>query len=724
MILFHFLWNRIFMPNSKTHYRACNICEATCGLVLTYEDNKILSIKGDKNDPLSKGHICPKGVALQDVYYDPDRLKQPHKKTRNGWKIISWKQAFDEVAEKIKSTQKQFGNDAVAIYSGNPTVHNLGAMLFMPMFSKAIRTKNRYSATSIDQLPDQLAAYLLFGHQLLVPVPDLDRTDCLLIIGANPVVSNGSMMTAPKVTQRLKDIRKRGGKVINIDPRFTETSKISDQHVYINPATDVYLLLSMLHVVFEKKYDTLGHVKDFTHDLEEIKEMAKSYSPDSVAEITGISVDEIIGLVETFCQSNCACCYTRFGASTQKFGGVTQWLGNVLNIVTGNFDRVGGVMFSKPAVDILAPARKYKNSKVFAKNHSRLRNLPSFAGELPVSVLADEILTEGEGQIKLLITNSSNAVLSTPNGNKMDKALESLDYMVAVDFYINESSRHADIILPPTSSLERPHYNLAFHTLAVQNTAKYSEALFEPEINTRSDRQIFIELWSRLQSSGIRNKFKTWMTKRVINKKGEAGMVDMGLKNGPYPDLNLKKLIASKHGIDLGALIPCMPDRLFTHDKQIRLMPKEMKADLPRVAKNLQDDTEKTQYNMQLIGRRDLRTNNSWMHNSHRLVKGKLRCIALINPIDANHHNLADGDVIEVESQSGTISLPVSITQDIKVGIISIPHGWGHVFDESQLSIANQHAGVNINILMDDSQVDELSGNAILSGVPIRIKRV
>jgi len=535
------------MPHHKTHYRACNICEATCGLVINYTENKILSIKGDKNDPLSKGHICPKGVALQDVYYDPDRLKQPQKKTQSGWKTISWKQAFDEVADKIKSTQKRHGNDAVAIYTGNPTVHNLGAMLFMPMFSKALRTKNRYSATSVDQLPDQLAAYLLFGHQLLVPVPDIDRTDCFLIIGANPVVSNGSMMTAPKVVQRIKDIRNRGGKVINVDPRYTETSKISDQHIYINPSSDVFLLMAMLNVVFEKGYDNLGHVKDYTHNLEDIKSMVKDYSPDKVTEITGIQPQEITNLVDAFCLSGSACCYTRIGASTQKFGGITQWLSNVLNIVTGNFDKQGGAMFCKPAIDILATARKHKNKKVFAKNHSRLRHLPSFAGELPVSTLADEILTEGEGQIKLLVTNSSNAVLSTPNGKKMDNALASLDYMVAVDFYINESSRHADIILPPTSALERPHYNLVFHTLAVQNTVKYSEALFNAQENTRSDREIFTELWSRLQPPGIINKFKALMAKRIINKKGEAGIVDTELQKGPYKGSNLKKVKDSIH---------------------------------------------------------------------------------------------------------------------------------------------------------------------------------
>ncbi|MBL4661762.1 MAG: molybdopterin-dependent oxidoreductase [Alcanivoracaceae bacterium] len=342
------------MSNVKTHFRACNICEATCGLEIKYQNNKILSIKGDKKDPLSKGHICPKGVALQDVYYDPDRLKSPVKKKKDGWQEISWDEAFTEIIDNIKKIQKQHGNDAVATYLGNPTVHNLGAMLFMPMFSKMLKSKNRYSATSVDQLPDQLAAYLLFGHPLLVPVPDLDRTNCLLIIGANPVVSNGSMMTAPKVADRLKHIRKRGGKDINVDPRFTETSKISDQHVYITPATDVYLLLAMINVVFVKNYINLRHVADFTHDLAHIETLVKGYTPETVAAVTGIDADTIDSMVETFCQANSACCYTRFGASTQKFGTLTQWLGNVLNIITGNFDREGGVMFAKPAIDILS----------------------------------------------------------------------------------------------------------------------------------------------------------------------------------------------------------------------------------------------------------------------------------------------------------------------------------------------------------------------------------
>lgn len=711
------------MSQIKTHYRACNICEATCGLEIKYQDNKILSIKGDKEDPLSKGHICPKGVALQDVYYDKDRLQQPVKKTKDGWQKIPWKQAYDEVATQIKLTQKIHGNDAVAMYAGNPNVHNMGAMMFMPMFSKSLKTKNRYSATSVDQLADQLAAYLLFGHQLLVPVPDLDRTDFLLIIGANPVVSNGSMMTAPKVAQRLKDIRKRGGKIINVDPRFTETSKISDQHVYINPAADAYLLLAMLHVVFQKGYDNLRHVKEYTHDLEKIKEFVQDYKPESVVKITGIEALVIESLVVTFCQAKSACCYTRFGASTQKFGTMTQWLGNILNIITGNFDRPGGAMFAKPAVDILAPARKHENSKVFAKNHSRLKGLPSFAGELPVSTLADEILTEGDGQIKMLITNSGNPVISTPNGNKMDKALAGLDCMVAIDFYINESNRHADIILPPTSSLERPHYNLAFHTLAVQNTAKYSETLFAPKSHQRSDMQIYVELWSRIQPPGIINKLKTWMAKRYIYKKGESTMIDEGLKKGPYSDLDLSKVIQSKHGLDLGALDSCMPERLFTEDKQIYLMPEEIKADISRLSENFHTNNCDSEFNMKLIGRRDPRTNNSWMHNSYRLVKGKKRCVALINTLDANKYNLQEWDNIKVTSKTGTITLPVNITNDIKSGIISIPHGWGHVFDDMQLTIAQQHAGVNINILMDENEIDEVSGNAVLAGVPIKIER-
>lgn len=707
----------------KTHYRACNICEATCGLAIKYQGTKILSIKGDKNDPLSKGHICPKGVALQDVFYDPDRLKQPVKKTKDGWQKISWNQAYDEVTNNIKSIQKKHGNDAVATYFGNPTVHNLGAMLFMPMFLKTLKTKNRYSATSVDQLADQLAAYLLFGHQLLVPVPDLDRTDCLLIIGANPVVSNGSMMTAPKVAQRLKDIQKRGGKVINVDPRFSETSKISDQHIYINPAADVYLLLTMLNVIFEKNYANLRHAKDFTNGLDDIKDLVKDYPPSSVSAVTGIKPDVIETLVDTFCQSKTACCYTRFGASTQRFGTVTQWLGNIINIITGNFDRAGGAMCTAPAFDTLAPARRHKNKPMFAVTHSRISKLPSFMGEIPVSALAEEILTQGEGQIKMLITNSGNPVLSTPNGQKMDEALKNLDYMVAIDFYINESNTHANIILPPTSALERPHYNLAFHTLAVQNTAKWSETLFHPDNNQRSDMQIFVELWALMQPKGLSNKFKTWMTKRHIFKKGLEGIVDDGFEKGPYDDLSVDKMIESKHGIDLGALKPCMPERLFTADQQINLLPEVIKKDMQRVATDL-NSSESGEFDMHLIGRRDPRTNNSWMHNSYRMVKGKQRCTAIINTDDAQKHDLKDGDEIKVISKTNEITIPVAITEDIKQGIISIPHGWGHVYTDAQLQIANKHPGVNINLLMDETQIDELSGNAVLSGVPIRIKKL
>jgi anaerobic selenocysteine-containing dehydrogenase len=711
------------MANSKTHYRACNVCEATCGLEIKYQDNEILSIKGDKNDPLSKGHICPKGVALQDVYYDPDRLKQPLMKTADGWQKISWDKAFKQVAKHIKKIQKEHGKDAVALYFGNPTVHNLGAMLFLPMFSKMLKTKNRYSATSLDQLPDQLAAYLMFGHQLMVPVPDLDRTQCLLIIGANPVVSNGSMMTAPKVAQRLKDIKKRGGKIINVDPRFTETSKISDQHIFITPATDVYLLLAMINEVFNRDLVDIKHVEKYLQGFAEIETLVKPYTPANVADITGIDATIITDLVATFCQASSACCYTRFGASTQKFGTLTQWLGNVLNIITGNIDKEGGVMFSKPAVDILASARRNKGKKLFAKFHSRIRKLPSFMGELPVSTLAEEILTEGDGQIKMLISNSGNPVLSTPNGQKMDQALASLDYMVAIDFYLNESSRHANIILPPTSALERPHYNLAFHTLAIQNTAKYSDVLFKPAENTRSDMQIFTELWSCLQPTGVLDRIKTWYTKRVIYKKGEAGMVDMGLQKGPYAGLNLKKLKAAKHGLDLGALKPCLPDRLFTVDKQIHLFPEEIKTDMDRMAQNFENaKQQKSPYDMLLIGRRDPRTNNSWMHNSHRLVKGKPRCLAIINKADAQKHQLQEGDSIKVVSQTNELVISVTITENIKAGIISIPHGWGHNQPDTKLSIANKHPGVNINNLMNDTEIDELSGNAVLAGVPIRIE--
>lgn len=711
--------------SQRTHYIACNLCEAICGLEIRIENGAVRSIKGDKLDPISKGHICPKAVALQDIYNDPDRLRTPIKKTGDGWQDISWSQAFDEVTRGLKRIQRKHGRNAVAIYLGNPTVHNLDAMLFGPMFFRTLRTKNRYSATSVDQLPEQLVSLWMFGHSLLIPLPDLDRTDYHIIFGANPVVSNGSLMTAPGVSKRLKAIRERGGQLVVVDPRRTETAVIADQHLFIKPGSDVFMLLAMLHVVFQENLQTLGTVGDFTRGMDAIEKLVQDYPPQKVASITGVDPQDLEALVKDFCKAQSASCYGRIGVSTQQYGTLTQWLITVFNIVTGNLDVPGGTLFAKPAVEVITPSTSGK--KGFADNFSRVRKLPNFSGEFPVAALAEEITTPGEGQIRALVTSAGNPVLSTPNGKQLDDAINQLDFMVSIDIYVNETTRHANIILPPLTSLERPQYDLAFQALAIRNGAKFSQAVFPPGKEQRSDAQIFLELAWRMQTGPWFKRAGARLKKEILLWLGSEWIINKKLKQGPYYQshgLDLKKLKQNPHGIDLGAMQACLPGRLLTADKTINLAPEECVADLKKLSEYLlaDDTTSKASgFNLLLIGRRDPRTNNSWLHNSHRMVKGKNRCLALIHPQDAQSCNLQDGDIARVSSKVGAIRIPVALSDDMMPGVISIPHGWGHQMDGVQLSVAKQHAGVNTNILTDDHFLDSLSGNAALNGIPVSV---
>src|ERR1700752_185045 len=514
-----------------SHYRACNLCEAICGIEIKVEADQRLTIRGDKDDPLSRGYICPKAVALQDIHYDKDRLRYPVRRTASGWQRLTWDEAFDEVATNLKGIYAEYGRNSTASYLGNPNVHNYGALLFAPLFLRSLRTRNKFSATSVDQLAHHLASYLMFGHQLLLPVPDLERTKLFLILGANPAVSNGSMMTAPGMARRLQEIRQRGGKVILIDPRKNETARLADQHLFIRPGSDILLLLALLQVVFEEGLARLGALESFTNGIETIENLVKEFSPERVAPITGIEPDQIRLLAREFAAVESAVCYGRIGVSTQEFGGVCQWLINVLNLVTGNFDRPGGAMFTAPAFDPWSAPESLAPRGSFARWHSRVRKLPEFSGELPVAALAEEILTEGPGQVKAFVTLAGNPVLSTPNGRELDQALKSLEFMVSIDFYINETTQHAHIILPPTSSLERGHYDLAFHLLGVRNIAKYSPALFQPETDARHDWEILLELQMRLEGDGLLRRMKGKLIKRFF---GPERLLDLGLRFGPY----------------------------------------------------------------------------------------------------------------------------------------------------------------------------------------------
>ena len=709
------------MAELRLHFRACNLCEAMCGLRIEVEGERIRSIRGDPDDPFSRGFLCPKATALEDVHVDPDRLKHPLRRTGDGWTPIGWDEAFDEVVRRIGEIQARHGPDSVGIYLGNPNVHSLGALTHGLPLIRALRTRNRYSATSVDQLPHHLAATTMFGHMLLLPIPDIDRTQFFLALGANPLASNGSLMTAPGMPLRLKALRARGGRLVVVDPRRTETAEVADTHLFIRPGTDALLLTALVRTVLAEKLDRPGRLADFMDGLEQVRSAVAPFSPERVAGATGISAEQIRTLARDFARAESAVAYGRVGVSTQAYGGVGQWLIQVLNVITGNLDRPGGALFTLPAVNPLGLAPRGG----YARNRTRVRKLPSFGGEFPVAALAEEILTDGPGRIRALVVLGGNPVLSTPNGGQLEKALRTLELLVAVDPYLNETTRHAHLLLPPTTALEREHYDVVFHLLAVRNTAKWSPALFPPAPGAKHDWEIFQALTRRLRSRG---KARLLRAPRAVADRllTPRRLIDFGLRSGPYGmrsrhRLSVSRLEANPHGLDLGPLEPSLPGRLMTPGKRIQLAPELLVRDLARVESELLASPRAGNGELLLVGRRDLRSNNSWMHNSQRLVKGPERCTLLMHPDDARARGLAEGQTVQVRSRVGSVPVRLELTDAVMPGVVSLPHGWGHGRPGVQLRVANAHAGVSMNDLTDDQAVDALLGTAAFSGTPVRV---
>lgn len=732
------------MPDAaetRLHHRACNLCEAICGLRITLEDGEITDLRGDPEDPLSRGHICPKAVALQDLQSDPDRLRRPLLRTGEapgeGFREIPWEEAFERAAEGLGRVRREHGADAIAVYAGNPTVHNYGSMLFGPPFIKALGTRRRFSATSVDQLPHHVAAWWLFGHSLLLPVPDLERTEHLLILGANPLASNGSLMTAPGMRRRLGEIRERGGKVVVVDPRFTETAARADEHHFVRPGSDALLLAAMLAVLFAEDRVEPGRLAPLVDGVAELAEQVRAFPPERVAAATGVEAGEIRRLARELAAAPRAVVYGRLGVSVHPFGTLCQVLIHALNLLTGNLDRPGGALLTRPAVDLV----ERTGGGRMGKYHSRVRGLPEFSGELPVAVLAEEILTDGEDRIRGLVTSAGNPVLSTPDGRRLDRALESLDFMVSVDFYRNETTRHADLVLPPTAPLEHDHYDLVFHQLAVRNTARYSPPLFQPPADARHDWQIFAELERRLGRRNLRSRVTRWVRRRL----GPRGLLALALRSGPRGagwkprggdgELTLARLERAPHGVDLGPLEPSLPGRLRTDDGRIRVLPEPVVADFERLAGELAatGGGGGEEGRLLLIGRRQVRSNNSWMHNVPRLMRGEDRCTLMIHPRDAGRVGLevggdgggdGGGSRVRVTSETGEVEVPVEVTEEIMPGVVSLPHGWGHGRPGVGLEVAARHAGASFNDLTDGERVDPLCGNAVLNGIPVRITPV
>ncbi|MFL5824507.1 MAG: molybdopterin-dependent oxidoreductase [Solirubrobacteraceae bacterium] len=731
-------------------YRTCPLCEATCGLQLELEGERVTKIRGDSEDVFSHGFICPKGFALKELHDDPDRVRTPLIKAADGtFRPATWDEAFALINERLAPILAEDRN-AVAVYLGNPNAHNLDSILYGRVLLKAVASRNIYSASTVDQYPKQMASALMFGTGTTVPVPDVDRTEHLLMLGANPLQSNGSLMTAPDIRGRLRAIRARGGKLVVIDPRRTRTAEEADEHHFIRPGTDAHLLFALAHVLFEEGLVSPGeHVGDLADGLDEIERLAEPFSPEAVARTTGIEAEEIRRMARELAAAPRAAVYGRIGTCTQAFGTLASWLVDVLNFLTGNLDREGGAMFPMAAAGHSNAAGEPGRGRGarFGRWQSRVRGLNEVFGELPVACLAVEIQTPGEGRVRALISMAGNPVVSTPNSGRLDEALSELDFMVSVDIYVNETTRHADVILPAPSPLRRGHYDLALYMFAVRNVANYSPPTLPVEPDQPPEWTTLLRLTAIAAGQGpdadvaaldefvaraaverelatphspLAGRSADDVMAELAPRTGPERLLDVMLRSGPY-GLTLQDLEAAPHGIDLGPLEPRLPDALRTAGGRIELAPEPLVADVERLRASLDVPVNG---GMVLVGRRQLRSNNSWMHNLEVLVKGKPRCTLHVHPQDAERLQLADGEPAELRSRTGAVVAQVEVTDAIMPGVVSLPHGWGHDVAGTVQSVASAHPGTNSNILADELLLDAVSGNAVLNGIPVELAPV
>src|SRR5688572_3131299 len=682
----------------KTTYRACHLCEALCGLEIRTEAERIVSIKGDKDDPFSRGHICPKAVALQDIHTDPDRLRAPVRRVGNEWEPIEWDAAFELVAERFAEVQRRHGANALGIYFGNPNAHHVGSIVNLPAVVRALQTRTRFSATSVDQLPLHVAAREMYGHMFMIPIPDVDHTHYWLILGGNPIASNGSLMTVPDVAKRLKAIRERGGQVVVIDPVRTETADAASRHHFIRPGTDAAFLIALVNALAEVGPPKVERYGDKLEGLDAALAALRPFGIEPALASTGITAVEVRTIARELRAAPSAVAYGRMGTCTQPFGTVCMWLIQLVNIITGNLDAVGGAMCTQPLVPVTGPGTRPGN---WSKSRTRVSGRPMFGGELPAITLSEEIETPGEGQVRAFLTIAGNPVSSTPNGRRLDRALAGLEFMAAIDIYVNETTRHAHVILPPASMLCHDNYDVIFNAFAVRNVARVNPPVFEKPAGSLYDWEIYNGL-GRAYAKAAGVEYKEMPAPMQILAKAAQAVAGM------------------PHGADLGPLKPSLLERLETEDGRIHCAPSLFVADLARVKAELVD---KPQSGVKLVGRRHLRSNNSWMHNAHRLTKGPRRDQLWVNPADAAELGLREGDAIDVRSGSGTVTPAAHIADRVAAGVVGLPHGFGQGREGVRLSEATRVPGVSYNDLSEETAADAVSGNAALNALAVEVSR-
>ena len=741
-------------------HRTCPLCEAGCGLEIALEPTddggeRVKRIRGDRDDVFSQGFLCPKGTTLGHLHEDPDWLRQPMVKRDGEFVAVEWDEAFATIEAGLLPILERHGRDASAIYLGNPGAHSLAPLLYNRSLITALGTRNRFSASTVDQRPKEMSAGMMFGS-VTVPVPDLDRTDFIVLLGANPYASNGSLCTAPDFPGRLERIRERGGRVIVVDPRRSETAEHADQHIAIRPGTDAHLLAAIATTLVADDLADPGRLADHTNGLDDVVRVLAPFTPESVAPVCGLDAEVIRRLAHDLAAAPTAAVYGRIGTCTQEFGTLASWLVDVVNLLSGNLDRIGGAMFSKGAAG--QPSTKGApgsgRGMRFGRVTSRVGDRAEAFGEFPVSAFAEEIETPGEGRVRAVVTVGGNPVSSNPNSERLDAALASLEFMVAIDPYINETTRHADVILPPPSPLQKSHYDLALLNFAVRNVANYSPAVLPLDEGQMSEGEIMLRLAGLLAGDGadidvvevnagiaramlgaaardehgcVAGRDVDEMLEMSSGHDGTELLLDILLRTGPYGDgygadpdgLTLERLQQHPHGIDLGALMPDrIPDLLRTPSGKIEALPDELRADLPRLVESLDRDWDET---IVLVGRRHVRSNNSWMHNIRTLTKGRNRCTMQIHPDDADRLGLTNGAPATVTSRVGDVAIDIEITDGIRPGVVSIPHGFGQNLPGVQLGVAREYRGVNTNVLTDDEFFDPVSGNIALNGVPVTV---
>lgn len=741
----------------REHLRSCPFCEAACGTRVTADHGSriIMDVRGDVDDPFSQGFICPKGYALTALHSDPDRLRRPIRRRGRDWEEIGWEEAMGEAADRLSGILRAHGPNSIAYYLGNPSGHKAPFLIYGPLLVRALQTNQFYTPGTLDQIPKYVSAAYMFGGPTIQPLADLDRTSHLIVIGNNPVVSQGSMMVAPGIKRRLERIRQRGGKLVVIDPRRTETAAIADEYVAIRPGTDAFLLFAMVHVLAKDGSIDLGSVAPHAKNLDRLIAAAKAYPPERSAAITGIPVDTIYRLARELAAAPAAAIYGRTGTCTQRFGTVTSWLIDALNIVSGNLDRVGGNLFSGGGIpmgvlwednctpDGVFPVGRWR---------SRVNKLPEAMGMLPCAALADEMLTPGPGQVRGLVTQAGNIILSNPNAAKLQRAFDGLDFILSLDIYLNETTRHADIIIPGPSYAEHSDFAAVTAYETIRKFIKWGAPIFPPEADAPHDWQIFAGLAARLRGmrvEDVEEEFVRSMLSTAIasgrpecrdvpleearamigDTPGQDRIFDILIRGGPMGDafgrapdgLNLDKVKAHPHGLDLGPLDAGMvPGVLRTPDRKIDLAPEPIVADLERLEKWA--GAVETPGHLLMVGRRDIRSKNAWMHNLRLLAKGKDRCTLMVHPQDARRIGLASGGYARVSTHIGELKAPVLVSDEIMEGVVSLPHGWGHAMDDTRQQVANAHSGVNANAIIDESDIDVPSATTVLNGVPVSVQ--